>query len=39
MSKHYSQLYTGENSPTWKGGKRHYFGNWADARRKARERD
>lgn len=39
MAKHYSQLYTGENSPTWKGGKRHYFGNWADARRKARERD
>lgn len=39
MAKHYAEIYTGENSPTWKGGKRHYFGNWFNARRQTRERD
>ena len=39
MSKYYSEHYTGENSPTWKGGKRHYRGRWLFWRNKARERD
>lgn len=39
MSKHYSEIYTGENSPTWTGGKRHYTGNWYSARRQVRARD
>ena len=39
MSKYYSDHYSGENSPTWKGGKRHYFGNWLKMRRLALERD
>lgn len=39
MAKHYSQLYTGENSPTWTGGKSHYTGGWLHAREEARKRD
>ena len=39
MAKHYAQIYTGENSPTWTGGKHHYTGNWLSARNKARKRD
>ena len=39
MAKHYAEIYTGENSPSWKGGKRHYTGGWLNARDEARERD
>lgn len=39
MSKYYSEHFSGENSPTWKGGKRDYKGNWEHSRRLARERD
>lgn len=39
MAKHYSEIYTGENSPTWNGGKRHYTGGWLQARNEARQRD
>lgn len=40
MSKHYAEIYTGENSPTWKGGKsHHYVGGFYAARKKVRERD
>lgn len=39
MALHYSEIYSGENSFVWKGGKRHYTGRWFDARDKARERD
>ena len=39
MAKHYAQIYTGENSPTWTGGKRHYTGGWIKARTEARARD
>lgn len=40
MAKHYSLIYTGENSPSWKGGKgHHYIGGFWSARRKVRERD
>ena len=35
-----SRNYTGENSPTWKGGMPDYYGErWARQRKKARERD
>lgn len=39
MAKDYERRFSGENSPTWKGGKRHYQGGWLKARDKARERD
>lgn len=39
MAKYYSEHYAGENSPAWKGGKKHYAGKWFDARDNARERD
>ena len=39
MAKHYAQIYTGENSPTWNGGKRHYEGHWLRQRKLALERD
>ena len=40
MGKHYSVIYSGENSPTWKGGKsRHYIGGFWTARNIVRERD
>lgn len=39
MAKYYTEHYTGENSPTWTGGKRHYKGGWVKARKDARERD
>lgn len=39
MGKNYKVLYTGENSPTWNGGEKHYQGNWFQARDTARERD
>ena len=39
MALHYAQIYTGKNSPTWKGGKRKYHGNWIQAREAVRERD
>ena len=39
MSKYYSKHYSGENSPAWKGGKRHYAGHWLKSRDDARERD
>jgi hypothetical protein len=39
MALHYSQIYTGKNSPSWKGGKRKYQGNWIKAREKVMERD
>ena len=39
MAKDYERRFSGENSPTWKGGKRHYKGGWLKARDKARERD
>lgn len=39
MAKHYAEIYTGENSPTWKGGKRHYQGGWLKSRDAARKRD
>lgn len=39
MAKHYSEIYTGENSHTWNGGKRHYTGGWCHARDEARQRD
>lgn len=39
MAKHYSEIYSGENSPSWTGGKKHYTGGWLHARNKARERD
>ena len=40
MAKHYSQIYCGENSPTWNGGKsHHYTGGFYFARKLARERD
>lgn len=40
MALHYSELYTGENSPTWKGGKsHHYAGDFYKARKQARKRD
>lgn len=40
MSVHYKQRFSGENSPTWKGGsKNHYQGNWLAQRNKARYRD
>lgn len=39
MAKHYALIYTGENSPTWTGGKRHYSGGWFNARKEARKRD
>lgn len=40
MSKHYSEIYSGENSFTWKGGKsHHYIGGFYHQRQKARKRD
>lgn len=39
MAKHYAEIYTGENSPVWTGGKRHYTGGWFHARDEARKRD
>lgn len=40
MALHYSELYTGENSPTWKGGKsHHYTGDFYKARKQTRKRD
>ena len=39
MAKDYERRFSGENSPTWKGGKRHYKGGWLKARDKVRERD
>ena len=40
MAKHYAEIYTGENSPTWKGGKtHHYTGGFYHARKQVRERD
>lgn len=40
MAKHYAEIYTGKNSPTWKGGKsHHYIGNFYHQRKLARKRD
>jgi len=40
MAKHYAEIYSGENNPSWKGGKsHHYTGGFYNARQKARERD
>lgn len=40
MAQHYAQIYTGENSPTWKGGvNKHYKGNWLHQAALCRERD
>lgn len=39
MAAHYSEIYTGENSPTWKWGKRKYTGRWLHFRNEARLRD
>lgn len=39
MAKHYSEIYSGENSPTWTGGKRHYKGHWLRQAKLCRERD
>lgn len=39
MAKHYSEIYSGENSPTWSGGKRHYQGNWLKQAKLCRDRD
>lgn len=39
MSKYYSEHYSGKNSPTWKGGKKHYQGHWLKQRDLARKRD
>jgi 5-methylcytosine-specific restriction endonuclease McrA len=42
MAEHYSreQLFAGENSPTWGGGKKSYYGpNWHEQRRRCRERE
>lgn len=39
MSKDYRKRFSGENSPTWTGGKKHYIGSWQLQRNKARKRD
>lgn len=40
MAKHYSKIYSGENSSTWKGGKsHHYTGGFYHQRQEARKRD
>lgn len=40
MAQHYTQIYSGENSPTWKGGvNKHYKGNWLYQAKLCRERD
>jgi transposase len=40
MAKHYADIYTGENSPTWKGGvNKHYKGKWLYQAKLCRERD
>lgn len=39
MSLDYQQRFSGENSPTWKGGKKHYSGQWHRQAARARERD
>lgn len=39
MAEDYKERFKGENSPSWNGGKKHYQGDWCNARNKARERD
>lgn len=39
MAKDYVIRFSGENSPTWKGGKKHYAGHWLRQRNLARKRD
>lgn len=39
MAKDYETRFSGENSPTWKGGKKHYRGHWLKQRNLARKRD
>ncbi len=39
MAKDYSLRFSGENSPSWKGGKRHYQGHWLSQRMLALQRD
>lgn len=40
MGKHFSKIYQGENSHSWKGGKpRHYTGGFWSRRKEIRERD
>lgn len=39
MAKDYENRFSGENSPTWKGGKKHYKGHWLKQRDLARQRD
>lgn len=39
MALDYRQRFAGENSPAWKGGKKHYGGHWDKQAAKARERD
>lgn len=39
MAKDYTRRFSGENSPSWKGGKKHYTGFWQRQRDKARRRD
>lgn len=40
MAKHYAERFSGENSPTWKGGvNKHYKGNWLHQAKLCRERD
>ena len=39
MAKDYEIRFSGKNSPSWKGGKKHYQGDWQKSRNKARKRD
>lgn len=39
MALDYADRFSGENSPTWKGGKKHYTGHWQRQRKLALERD
>lgn len=39
MAQYFAEHYTGENSPTWKNGKKHYTGNWKQAREARLELD
>lgn len=39
MAKDFHYRFSGENSPTWTGGKKHYTGDWDNSRDKARKRD
>lgn len=39
MAKYYAENYIGENSPSWKGGKKHYTGYWYRQRDLVRKRD